>query len=311
MNQKDDEGTEREQISPSAVYHQLADHLGPDEAPYDAGAGLERLLGWMGAQAPPDEDRQPAGQGLRPEQRVQPAVPSEAELELTRMRLEAVERLAEKTRSDSRIALGAIVLVSVLAGLGLLFRLSHVPAQIALPVLAAVGAIDGLLTLAVAVLYRTTMKGLHDDLRLAFGEPAEPVQSPDRSGKATSQPVAPRMRSRPLVVRFRAGTYPPLLQFLVTIAFLGFAAACVLAYATHSLLPFTVTCIVVAGLFLILVLPVVISAIWAGELRRNAAGSILDLMLARGRVPPDQHGQQPGPLPVARGRQRPVARLPV
>lgn len=57
----------------------------------------------------------------------------------------------------------------MLAGLGLLFRLSYVPAHVALPVLTAIGAIDGVLTLAVIALYRTTMKGLHDDLRLAFG----------------------------------------------------------------------------------------------------------------------------------------------
>ncbi len=75
-------------------------------------------------------------------------------------------------------------------------------------------------------------------------------------------------------MRFRAGTYPPLLQFLVIVAFLGFAAACILAYATHSLLPFTVTSMVVAGLFVISVLPVVITAVWTPrEFRRSAANS--------------------------------------
>ena len=48
MSQKDDAGTEREQVPPSAVYRQLDDHLGPEEAPYDAGSGLQRLRGWMG-----------------------------------------------------------------------------------------------------------------------------------------------------------------------------------------------------------------------------------------------------------------------
>jgi len=61
------------------------------------------------------------------------------------------------------------------------------------------------------------------------------------------------------------GTYPPLLTFLATVAFLGFAAACVVAYARDSLAPFTITSIVLAGLFLISVLPVVLPAIWAGD----------------------------------------------
>ena len=159
MSQKDDAGTEREQVPPSAVYSQLDDHLGPEEAPYDAESGLQRLRGWMGDEEPPD--------GARPE--VEP-VPESERLRLAGMKLDAVERLAQKRISNARIAVGAVVLVSVLAGLGLLFRLSYVPARVAMPVLVAVGAIDGAMTLAVVVLYRTTMKGLHDDLRLAFGE---------------------------------------------------------------------------------------------------------------------------------------------
>jgi hypothetical protein len=54
MSQKDDAGTEREQVPPSAVYRQLDDHLGPEEAPYDAESGLQRLRGWMGEEEPPD-----------------------------------------------------------------------------------------------------------------------------------------------------------------------------------------------------------------------------------------------------------------
>jgi hypothetical protein len=52
-----------------------------------------------------------------------------------------------------------------------------------------------------------------------------------------------------------------------------------MAYARDSLLPFTITSIVLAGLFLISVLPVVIPAIWAGEGPRRAAQAILYLML--------------------------------
>jgi len=266
MGQKDDAGTEREQVPPSAVYRQLDEHLGPGETSYDAESGLERLHGWMGKEEPPDETR--------------PEPVSETErLRLAGMKLDAVERLAQKRISNARIALGAVVLVSVLAGLGLLLRLSYVPARIAMPVLVAVGAIDGAMTLAVVALYRTTMRGLHDDLWLAFGEQPGRREKPDQAGQETTRPAARRGGSRPLVVRSGGGTYPPLLKFLATIAFLGFAAACVVAYARDSLVPFTIASIVLAGLFLISVLPVVIPAIWAGEAPRRAAQAILYVML--------------------------------
>jgi hypothetical protein len=173
MSQKDDAGTEREQVPPSAVHRQLGDRLGPEEAPYDAEGGLQRLRGWMGEEEPPDE--------ARPQ--VEPVSQAER-LRLAGMKLDAVERLAQKRVSNARIAVGAVVLVSVLAGLGLLFRLSNVPARVAMPVLVAVGAIDGALTLAVVVLYRTAMRGLHDDLRLAFGEQAGRREKPDQAGQA-------------------------------------------------------------------------------------------------------------------------------
>jgi len=51
------------------------------------------------------------------------------------------------------------------------------------------------------------------------------------------------------------------------------------AFAGDSLVPFTITCIVLAGLLLISVLPVVIPAIWAGEGPRRAAQAILYVML--------------------------------
>ena len=269
MSQKDDAGTEREQVPPSAVYRQLGDHLGPGEAPYEAESGLQRLRGWMGEEEQPDE--------ARPQ--VEPVPEAEQRLRLAGMKLDAVERLAQKRISNARIALGAVVLVSVLAGLGLLFRLSYVPARVAMPVLVAVAAIDGALTLAVVALYRTTMRGLHDDLRLAFGAQPGLREKPDQAGQQTTRPAARRRGGRPLVVRSGGGTYPPLLKFLAIIAFLGFAAACVVAYARDSLAPFTIASIVLAGLFLISVLPVVIPAIWAGEGPRRAAQAILYVML--------------------------------
>ena len=109
MSQKDDAGTEREQVPPSAGYRQLDDHLGPEEAPDDAENGLQRLRGWMGEEEPPDE--------ARPQ--VEPVSQAER-LRLAGMKLDAVERLGQKRVSNARIALGAVVLVSVLAGLGLL-----------------------------------------------------------------------------------------------------------------------------------------------------------------------------------------------
>jgi hypothetical protein len=268
MSQKDDAGTERGQVPPSAVYPRLENHLGPEEAPYDAESGLQRLRGWMGEEESPDEARP----------RVEPVSETER-LRLAGMKLDAVERLAQKRVSNARIALGAVVLVSVLAGLGLLFRLSYVPARVAMPVLVVVAAIDGAMTLAVVVLYRSSMKGLHDDLRLAFGEPPARREKPDQARQETTRPAAQRWGGRPLVVRSGGGRYPPLLTFLATVAFLGFAAACVVAYARDSLAPFTITSIVLAGLFLISVLPVVIPAIWAGEGPRGAAQAILYVML--------------------------------
>jgi hypothetical protein len=269
MSQNDDAGPEREQVSPSAVHHQLDDQVGPEETPYDAESGLQRLRGWMREEAPPD--------GARPN--VEPVSEAEQRLRLAGMKLDAVERLAQKRISNARVALGAVVLVSVLAGLGLLFRLSYVPAHVAMPVLVAVGAIDGALTLAVVALYRTTMRGLHDDLRLAFGEPARRDETPGQAGQETTRPGRRRGGGRPLVVRSGGGMYPPLLKFLGIVTFLGFVAASVVAYARDSLVPFTITSIVLAGLFLLSVLPVVIPAIWAGEDHRRAAQAILYVML--------------------------------
>ena len=221
MSQKDDAGTERGQVPPSAVYRQLDDHVGPEEAPYEAESGLQRLRGWMGEEEPPDEARS----------QVEPVSQAER-LRLAGLKLDAVERLAQKRISNARLAIGAVVLVSVLAGLGLLFRLSYVPPRVAMPVLVAVGAIDGAMTLAVVVLYRTAMRGLHDDLRMAFGEQAGQREKPDQAGQ-DGRAGGPRGAgvADPWWCGREAGPTLPLLKFLAIVAFLGFAAACVLAYA--------------------------------------------------------------------------------
>jgi hypothetical protein len=57
MSQRDDAGTEREQVPPSADFRQLDDQPGSGEAPYDAESGIQRLRGWMGEEEPPDEAR--------------------------------------------------------------------------------------------------------------------------------------------------------------------------------------------------------------------------------------------------------------
>jgi hypothetical protein len=268
MSQKDDAGTERGQVPPSAVYRQLDDHSDPRKPHTKPRAGSSGYVaGWV-----------KRSRRTRPGRRSEPVSQAER-LRLAGMKLDAVERLAQKRISNARIAIGAVVLVSVLAGLGLLFRLSYVPARVAMPVLVAVGAIDGAMTLAVVVLYRSAMKGLHDDLRLAFGEQAGGARSRTRPGR--KRPGRPRGAgvADPWWCRSGGGTYPPLLKFLAIVAFLGFAAACVLAYARDSVAPFTITSIVLAGLFLISVLPVVIPAIWAGEGPRRAAQTILYVML--------------------------------
>ena len=304
MSKKDDAGTEREQVPLSAPYRQLDDHLGPGEPPYEAGSGLERLRGWMGDEEPPDE--------VGP--RVEPIPETEQPLRLAAMKLDAVERLAQKRISNARIALGAVVLVSVLAGLGLLFRLSYVPARVAMPVLVAVAAIDGAMTLAVVTLYRTTMRGLHDDLRLAFGEHAGRRERPGQAGQETTRPAARRGGGRPLVVRSGGGTYPPLLKFLAIVAFLGFAAASVVAYARDSLVPFTIASIMLAGLFLISVLPVVIPAIWASEGHRRAAQAILYVMLGGQSVSYEQitarHAETAEPSPADKRNAGPAITPP-
>src|SRR6185437_13563128 len=109
MSQKDDAGTEREQVPPSAVYRQLDDHLGPEEASYDAESGLQRLRGWMGEEEPPDEARPP----------VEPVSETER-IRLDSIELGGGERMGAGRISNAGLALGAVVLVSVLAGLGLL-----------------------------------------------------------------------------------------------------------------------------------------------------------------------------------------------
>jgi hypothetical protein len=86
------------------------------------------------------------------------------------------------------------------------------------------------------------------------------------------------------------------------------------AYARDSLAPFTITSIVLAGLFLISVLPVMIPAIWAGEGPRRAAQAVLYLMLGASqyrmeRSPRDMPRRPDGPwrtsaMPALRSRRR-------
>jgi serine/threonine protein kinase len=55
MSPKHDSDDESRRISMSAIYRQLDDHLAADEEPYDVRAGLERLVDWMGEEAPSEQ----------------------------------------------------------------------------------------------------------------------------------------------------------------------------------------------------------------------------------------------------------------
>lgn len=55
MSPKHDSDDESGRTSMSAIYRQLDNHLASDEKPYDVGAGLERLMNWMGEEAQPKQ----------------------------------------------------------------------------------------------------------------------------------------------------------------------------------------------------------------------------------------------------------------
>ena len=156
MSQQDDPDVEREQISLSSVYRRLDDQLGSDEAPYDVGAGLERLVGWM------NEER-PASQAGSSVEHLESGR-LDHELELFNLRARVIERTASLRVRSSLVATGTVALLSLLAGL--LFGLLLVPVHAAVAVVVTVGIIYALMAFTVGYLHRTTMKSLQGDVEL-------------------------------------------------------------------------------------------------------------------------------------------------
>ena len=96
MSQNDDAPVEREQISLSDLYHQLDDRLGPDQAPYDVGAGLERLVSWMSEERPTS----PVGSSVE-DLEVERLVRDREEIHLRAM---ATQRIASSGSDDGPVA---------------------------------------------------------------------------------------------------------------------------------------------------------------------------------------------------------------
>jgi hypothetical protein len=195
MSQRDDAGAGREQISLSAIYHQLDDHVGSDDPPYDVGAGLERLMTWMeepsSTHPAPHPDRTPAAEWS------EAAVTTQAEL--SRMRLDAMERTGRRRRMSALVALITVVVFSLLACASLLFGLPHVPVAAVTPLAATVGVVDAILAGVVAFIHRTTMGALGDDLQIAFGPRERSHASADRLGREAGRSAAPGVTKAPVV----------------------------------------------------------------------------------------------------------------
>lgn len=205
MSQSDDAGVEREQISMSAVYRQLDDHLGSDEAPYDVGAGLERLMTWMSDDAPSTQ----RSRELLPSER--PEMASLSEAELLRIRLEAVERTARRRRVSLLATLCSVVVFSILACAGLLYGLPHIAAHAVVPVAVTVGVVDALLVGAVAYLHGTTTWALRDDLQSALGTAERLRSNDDPRGREVAKPHVADVPRTPSSSRARGRTMPSLL----------------------------------------------------------------------------------------------------
>ena len=196
MSQRDDAGVEREHISLSAVYRQLDDHLGSDEAPYDVGAGLERLMTWM-EEEPSSTHAAPRSEGTSATE--WPETAAAAQVELSRIRLDAVERTGRRRRLSALIALITVVAFSLIACASLLFGLPHVPAATVVPLAVTVGVVDALLAGVVAFIHRTTMGALGDDLQITFGLSERSHSSADRLGREAGRSAAPNVSKAPAV----------------------------------------------------------------------------------------------------------------
>src|SRR5215469_3552662 len=100
----------------SAIYRQLDNHLGPDEAPYDVESELNRLMAWMSDKTL-SKQRALHLERIITEQRSDVVAAAES----ARVLLQAVERTGYRRRMSALIALVSVVAFSLAACAGLFF----------------------------------------------------------------------------------------------------------------------------------------------------------------------------------------------
>lgn len=280
MSQWDDVGVEREQISPSAVYRQLDDHLGLDEAPYDVGAGLERLVSWM-SEEPPAARTGSSVERLEAERMVR-------DRELIQLRTRVIERTATLRMRSSLVATSTVAFLSLLTGLGLLFGLPLVPVHAAVATVVTIGIIDALMVFAVGYIHRTTVKSLQGDVELPFGTAAAPRRDSNQAEAKGSQEsqsaTAPARRARTASPQVELVVSKTNLRYLRAVGFAalviaGTAASLWLHYPGRSGVTLTIAGIL-AGLVLVPFIVVIVPAVWSrNPARRDAALRVLLTML--------------------------------
>jgi hypothetical protein len=280
MSQNDEAGVEREQISLSAVYRQLDDHLGPDEAPYDVGAGLERLVSWM-SEEPPASQVVSSVEYLEHERLVR-------DRELVQYRTKAIEWIGARRLRSSLIATSTVALLSLLAGLALLFGLPLVPVHAAIATVVTIGIIDALMAFAVGYIHRTTMKSLQGDMELSFGTGAAPRQERSHAGEEGShgggnstEPSPPPQGSMQRIDEVVPGKSRLALQsILVGIVAASAAATYWLGRTADNWIPLTVAIGTALFLLFMLLIAVIMPAIWSrSSQRRDSAKRVLYAML--------------------------------
>jgi hypothetical protein len=274
MNQQNRAEQERAQLSMSALYRQLDDHLGSDEAAYDVETGLERLMDWMKEEVPTAESGDLVGQQK---------VASMIKLQLIELRLAAMERMSDRRMRSSLIATSAALSFGLLTGAGLLLGALRLSSHAIVPTVAAVAALGAVLITAVLGLHRTTMASMHDDLQLALGAKAERYRVGLQKGwrAHTAEPLVQEKRALETAPR-RSGF--SLLSFS---AFTTFAAVIATWLQPHA----WIWASVVAGICILsVVLPLiatVITAVWSGSFeRRESALHVLYVLLG---VAPRRH----------------------
>jgi hypothetical protein len=279
MSQWDDVGVEREQISPSAVYRQLDDHLGLDEAPYDIGAGLERLVSWM-SEEPPAARTGSSVERLEAERMVR-------DRELIQLRTRVIERTATLRMRSSLVATSTVAFLSLLTGLGLLFGLPLVPVHAVVATVVTIGIIDALMVFAVGYIHRTTVKSLQGDVELPFGTAAAPRRDSNQAEAKGSQEsqsaTAPARRARTASPQVELVVSKTNLRYLRVVGFAALVIAGTASLWSHypgrSGVTLTIAGIL-AGLVLVPFIVVIVPAVWSrNPARRDAALQVLLTML--------------------------------